>query len=289
MKQTENHNTVSDTVLVTAGTGKIGSRIMKRLAERGVNARAGSRSARPAFDWNDRSTWDAALDNVSSVYLAYLPDLVVPGAQAAISEFVKLARTKGVQRAVLLSGRGEEEGYACEEIVRTSGMESTIVRASWFMQNFTEGDFLPMILEGVIAVPARDIPEPFVDVNDIADVVVAALTEDGHEGELYEVTGPRSMTFSEIASEISGATDRTIPFVRISRQQFAHVLTAAGAPAIISWLMDYLFGTVLDGRNAKVGDGVQRALGRNPADFRDFAKRAVDRGTWNEAVQDEVA
>ncbi len=289
MKQTENHNAVSNTVFVTAGTGKIGSRIMKRLAERGVNARAGSRSARPAFDWNDRCTWEAALEGISSVYIAYLPDLVVPGAEVAISKFVEMARTKGVRRAVLLSGRGEEEGYACEDILRTSGLEFTIVRASWFMQNFTEGDFLPMIHDGVVAVPARDIAEPFVDVNDIADVVVAALTEDGHAGELYEVTGPRSITFAELADEISKATGRDIPFIRVSRQEFSEVLAAAGAPEIIVWLMDYLFGTVLDGRNQQVGDGVQRALGREAADFRDFAKRAADRGVWGPAAEDAAA
>ncbi len=289
MKNDSTQHAASETVLVTAGTGKIGSRILKRLRGRGIGTRVGSRSATPAFDWNDKSTWDAALDGISSVYIAYLPDLIVPGAEVAIREFIQLARVKGVGRAVLLSGRGEEEGYACEAIVKASGLEWTIVRASWFMQNFTEGDFLSMIQEGVVAVPARDIPEPFVDVNDIADVVVAALTEDGHAGELYEVTGPRAITFAELASEISEAAGRDIPFVRVSRQQFSQVLTAAGAPEIITWLMDYLFGIVLDGRNAEVGNGVQRALGRDPGDFRDFARRAAERGIWKDVGHDAVA
>ncbi len=271
------------TTLVLGGTGKIGRRVAKRLQARGVETRLGSRSAEPVFDWHDPGTWAAALDGVTSVYVAYLPDLVVPGAEAAIRAFVCTAREQGVERLVLLSGRGETQGYACEDVVRDSGLEWTIVRAAWFMQNFTEGDFLPMILEGAITVPARDIPEPFVDVNDIADVVVAALTEDGHAGELYEVTGPRSLTFLELAQEVSTATGRDVPFIRIPGDAFAEGLADAGAPDDIVWLMNYLFGTVLDGRNAIPGDGVQRALGREPADFRDFARRATDRGTWAEA------
>ena len=285
MKDNTQKNEDSGTTLVTAGTGRIGRRIADRLKGRGVRVRTASRSGRPAFDWDDASTWDAALDGVDSVYMAYLPDLVVPGAEDVIRDFVAQAVALGVRRFVLLSGRGEEEGYACEDIVKTAGVDWTILRVSWFMQNFSEGDFLPMIKEGLIAVPARDIPEPFVDVNDIADVAVAALTDDTHAGEIYEVTGPRAITFAELANEISAATGRDVTFVKVPSEDFSRALTTAGAPEIIVWLMSYLFETVLDGRNAGVGDGVQRALGREPADFRDFARRIAARGTWNRTSQ----
>ncbi len=267
--------------LITTGTGRIGRRVVSRLTAMNLDVRVGSRSGQPPFDWQDRSTWDAALDGVYAAYIAYLPDLVVPGAEEAVESFVTAAINKGVERLVLLSGRGEVEGYGCERIVRESGLAWTIVRAGWFMQNFTEGDFSQMIHDGTIALPAQDIPEPFVDVEEIADVVAAALTDDRHNGELYEVTGPRALTFTELANELSTLLDRDISFFRVSQQDFDRELAIAGVPDDVIWLMGYLFTTVLDGRNSKTGDGVQRALGREPRDFRDFVQRAVAESAWS--------
>ena len=184
--------------LVLGGTGKTGRRIVERLANRGVPTRIASRSAEPSFNWDDQSTWDAVLDGVATAYISYAPDLAIPGATDSIRVFVEKAVEHGVQRLVLLSGRGEEEAQLCEKIVQDAGIEWTVVRASWFNQNFSEGEFLDMVLAGEITLPAGDIPEPFVDADDIADVAVAALTEDGHAGQIYEVTGPRMLTFQEV-------------------------------------------------------------------------------------------
>jgi uncharacterized protein YbjT (DUF2867 family) len=266
--------------LVIGGTGKTGRRVAERLGERGVRTRIASRSANPSFDWNDAGTWEAALDGVTAAYITYAPDLAIPGATEAIRAFVDLAVARDVKRLVLLSGRGEEEAQACERIVQEAGVEWTIVRASWFMQNFSEGEFLGMVLDGAITLPAADIAEPFIDVNDIADVAVAALTEDGHAGETYEVTGPRLMTFSEVAQEISPAAGRKVQFVQAPKEAFAGAIAESGMPGDIAWLLNYLFETVLDGRNEYVCDGVRRALGREPADFADFARRIGARGTW---------
>jgi uncharacterized protein YbjT (DUF2867 family) len=134
----------------------------------------------------------------------------------------------------------------------------------------------------MITLPAGDIPEPFIDVNDIADVAVAALTEEGHAFEIYEVTGPRLLTFKQLAQELSEVTGRGVQFVEIPREDFNQAITSSGAPADIAWLLNYLFETVLDGRNACLGDGVQRALGREPSDFQTFVRRSVERGVWND-------
>lgn len=280
-------NTIKDPgiTLVIGGTGKTGRRVAERLEARGVETRIASRSADPSFDWNDTAGWDAALDGVTAAYITYAPDLAIPGATESIRAFVDRAVARGVKRLVLLSGRGEEEAQACEQIIKAAGVEWTVVRASWFAQNFSEGEFLGMVLDGVITLPATDVPEPFIDVNDIADVAVAALTEDGHSGEIYEVTGPRLLTFADAAREISLAAGRDVQFLQIPGDAFAGAIAKSGAPADIAWLLNYLFETVLDGRNAYLADGVQRALGRQPADFADFAKRVASRGTWN---SDEV-
>ena len=274
--------------LVIGGTGKTGRRIAERLLALGRKTRIASRSATPSFDWNDESTWGNALAGVTTAYITYAPDLAIPGATAAIRAFVSLAVERGVRRMVLLSGRGEEEAQACERIVQQAGVVWTIVRASWFDQNFSEGEFLGMVLDGAITLPAANVREPFVDVEDIADVAVAALTEEGHEDEIYEVTGPRLLTFTDVAREISKAAGREIRFVKIPKRAFNEAVEESGGPDDLVWLLNYLFDTVLDGRNAYLGDGVQRALGREPTDFRDYARRIGDQGIWN-PDKDEAA
>lgn len=271
-------------ILVLGATGKTGRRIAERLRTRGLPVRLGSRSATPSFDWNDDANWDAVLEGVVAVYINYAPDLAMPGATDAIQALVDKARAHGVKRLVILSGRGEEEAQACEKIVQESGLDWTIVRSSWFNQNFSEGAFIDMILAGEITLPAGDIPEPFVDVDDIADVITAAISEPGHIGQVYEVTGPRLMTFADIATELSQATGRDIKFVQAPHDAFVSGVAASGAPKDVVWMLDYLFATVLDGRNASVTDGVERALGRPPKDFADFARETAQRGVWSRSA-----
>ena len=287
-KQAEYSNQAAGITLVLGGTGKTGRRVAERLIALGVETRIASRSADPAFDWNNPETWDAALEGVTAAYISYAPDLAIPGATDAVRQFAERAVSRGVRKLVLLSGRGEDEAQACERIIQASGAEWTIVRSSWFMQNFSEGEFLGMVMDGAITLPAADVPEPFVDANDIADVAVAALTEDGHACEVYEVTGPTMLTFSELAVEISRAAKRDVSFQRIPGEAFAQAINEAGTPEDIAWLLNYLFKTVLDGRNAYVCDGVERALGRKPASFRAYAERIAARGVWN-TENDEVA
>ena len=187
----------------------------------------------------------------------------------------------GVRRLVLLSGRGEEEAQRCELIIQLPDIKWTVVRAGWFCQNFSEGPFLEMVLAGEIALPAGDVQEPFVDADDIADVAVAALTEDGHAGQVYELTGPRLLTFAEAVDEIARATGRAIRYVQIPPEAFAAGVAEAGLPEDIAWLLEYLFATVLDGRNEHLVDGVRRALGREPGDFAEYARRTAAAGVWN--------
>lgn len=268
-------------VLVTGATGKTGRRVADRLAARGVAVRAGSRAGTPRFDWHDPSSWPAALDGVGAAYLAYAPDLVVPGAVDVIRAFTEAATAAGVDRFVLLAGRGEAEATAAADAVRASGGASTVILASWFDQNFTEGQFLPMVLEGQLVVPAGDTVEPFVDVDDIADVAVAALTDDRHLGRTYDVTGPRLLSFADVASEITAATGRSIEHLDVSAADFRAGAIAAGVPEDEADMITGLFVELFDGRNAHVGSGVEEALGRPATDFSDFARRAAALGAWD--------
>lgn len=269
------------TILVLGGTGKTGRRIVERLVARNLPVRIGSRSAEPPFDWEHPRTWAASLRNVRSVYLSYYPDLAAPGAAEAIRVVTEFAVDSGVSRLVLLSGRGEHEAERCEKIVRESGADWTLLRASWFSQNFSEGYFLEPLLAGELALPTGDVGEPFVDAEDIADAAVAALTEDGHVEQLYELTGPELLTFPEAVDEIARATGRSIRYVQLSPDEYAHELERAQLPPTLASLILYLFTDVLDGRNASVADGVIRALGRRPASFGEYVRATAATGVWN--------
>lgn len=273
-------HTQTDTTLVLGATGKTGRRVAQRLTDRGMRVRLGSRAGSPPFDWNDRSTWGPVVDGVSRAYISYFPDIAVAGAVETLGTFADLAVRQGVSRLVLLAGRGEAEAERAEEAVRDSGADLTIVRATWFAQNFSEGFMRDAILSGVLALPAGDTPEPFVDADDIADVAVAALTDDRHIGRLYELTGPRALTFAEAVAEISRASGRDVRYQPVSLDEFATAMSAQGLPADVVGLVRYLFSEVLDGRNSHTTDGVQRALGRTPRDFRDYARDAAASGAW---------
>src|SRR5215472_2202731 len=210
--------TQQKTTLVLGGTGKTGRRVAQRLGERGLPVRIGSRSAHPPFDWEDQATWAPTLRDVGSAYVTYYPDVSLPQAPGAIRSFTELALAGGVRRLVMLSGRGEETAEVCEKIIQDSGAEWAIIRASWFAQNFSEDYLLEPVVSGEVALPAGDIGEPFVDVADIADIAVAALTGDRHVGRLYEVTGPRPLTFAEAIAEIAKATGRNLRFVQVSAE-----------------------------------------------------------------------
>ena len=288
MEQINSNEHSNGLTLVLGGTGKTGRRIAERLVREGMPTRIACRSATPAFDWADESNWHSVLEGVTTLYLSYAPDLAIPGATDSIQTFVDKAVKQGVQRIVLLSGRGEDEAQLCERIVQKSGIEWTIVRSSWFSQNFSEGEFIDMVLAGAVTLPAGDVPEPFVDAEDIADVAFAALTEDGHAGQIYELTGPRMLTFEQAIAEIAQATRREIQYIQIPREAFAQGLAETGAPDEAVWLLDYLFSTVLDGRNSYLCDGVKRALGREPKDFAEYARRTAVSGVWNVSESDKT-
>jgi uncharacterized protein YbjT (DUF2867 family) len=276
-------NTNSQPKLVLGGRGKTGRRVAKGLAARGVPVRIGSRSGTPPFEWNDPNTWAPVLEGVDAAYVSYSPDLAIPGAAETVGEFAELGVRRGVRRLVLVSGRGEPGAQRGEQAVRDSGADWTILRASWFNQNFSEDYLLEPVRSGVVALPAGDVPEPFVDADDIAEIAVTALTEEGHVGELYELTGPRLLTFADATAEVAAASGREIAYVQVTAEEYVTAMTELGVSSDVIALVHELFTEVLDGRNAHLTDGVQRALGREPRDFADYARATAATGVWSRA------
>lgn len=273
------HNT-SNRILVLGSTGKTGSRVFQQLAARGLDVRPGSRSAVLPFDWEQETTWEPVLQGIDRVYIAYQPDLAVPAAKPAIDRFSQLAVKAGVKKLVLLSGRGEPEAQACEQLIMKAGVDYTIIRASWFAQNFSEGYLLESVAAGHVVLPAPPVGEPFIDIDDIAAIAVEALTNDKHNGQVYEVTGPQLLTFEAAVQEIARATGKPIQYQQVPMEEYTAMLKEFNIPQDYSWLLNYLFTEVLDGRNAHVSDGLQRALGRPATDFSTFIKKAIAAGVW---------
>ena len=268
-------------ILVLGANGKTGSRVIERLQKvNEVAIRIGSRNAAQPFDWENPETWSAVLHDIDSVYITFQPDLAVPAAAEIIQKFATLATNLGVQKMVLLSGRGEKEAQLCEEIIKNTAKNWTIVRASWFNQNFSESFFLEPILAGFVALPRAEALEPFTDANDIADVVVECLLHD-HNNQTYELTGPKLLTFPEAIAEIAKATHKEIQFQAVTLEEYKQMLREYQIPEDHIWLVNYLFEQVLDGRNSHITNDIEKVLGRKPTDFETYAKETAKTGIWN--------
>ncbi len=276
-------------ILIIGKNGKTGARVNQRLQSLGYATRAVSRSTTPSFDWNNPQNWSSVLDGVKSAYVTYQPDLAIPQAEAAITEFVRVAIKSGLQHIVLLSGRGEEGAERAEMILQSSGINWNIVRCSWFAQNFSESFMLQGIVDGELVLPANNTVEPFIDADDIADVVVATLTQTAAQNMLYELTGPRALNFADCVDEISQALQRPLKFTPVPIDAYIDVLKQQGVPEDMQWLLRELFTVVLDGRNSQVKDGVEQALGRPATDFKTYIQKAIESGVWENALHQRSA
>ncbi len=267
-------------ILVVGRSGKTGARVEQRLKALGLLTRGVSRSTKPAFSWSDPDTWKEVLEGVESAYVTFYPDLAIPSSEQIMSDFVDAAMASGLKHMVLLSGRGEKGAELAENILMSSGLTWNVVRANWFMQNFSEAFMIEGVLNGELMLPAGDVVEPFVDADDIADVATAALTQPELQNRLFEVSGPRALTFAQCAAEISEATGYTVEYSQITIDEFLCALKAQGQPDEVLWLMNELFTVVFDGRNSVPTHGVEEALGRPATDFKHYLKKVMASGVW---------
>ncbi|MEV7195389.1 NAD(P)H-binding protein [Streptomyces sp. NPDC093510] len=270
-------------ILVLGATGKTGRRVVARLRAAGHAVRAASRTAETPFDWTDRATWAPALDGVRALYL------VAPADPEPIADFVEQARAAGVRRFVVLSGRGVESfgdsfepGMAeSERVVREAGVDWTVIRPNNFTQNFDEDLFHGPLLAGRLALPVGDVPEPFIDVEDIAEVAAVLLTEEGHTHRTYELAGPRAFSFGRAVAEISEASGRPMRFEHITADQYVAELTAEGVPEEDARALADVLGWLAEGHNAALTTDVRDILGREPRDFSEYVTSRAEAGAWS--------
>ncbi|GAB1262326.1 NmrA family NAD(P)-binding protein [Aurantivibrio plasticivorans] len=273
----------NEAIAIVGATGKTGARVLQRLDSLGYTTRGLSRNSEFAFDWADKSGWQHALQGVKTAYVTYFPDLAVPQAESDIREFVECAKSVGINHLVLLSGRGEEGAQRAENVVKDSGLDWNVVRASWFMQNFSESFMLDGLKGGELLLPEPKANEPFIDVDDIAEVVVAALIRPELRNQLLEITGPELLSFSQCVKTIADASHRDIGFETAPVDAYLVGAKAQGLPDDIAWLLNELFVNVLDGRNENTTDTVEHVLGRPARRFQDYVNGLVNTGVWSAA------
>ncbi|TCP51959.1 uncharacterized protein YbjT (DUF2867 family) [Tamaricihabitans halophyticus] len=271
----------ANSILLTGGTGRTGRRIADRLRAEGHSVRIAGRTTSPRFDWNESTTWAPHLAGATAVYLCFSPDLALPGADRIVAEFSAAAAAAGVSRLVLLSGRGEDGAKRCEDIALAEEFDTTVLRCAWFAQNFSEHFLAEAVVRGHIELPVTSVAEPFVDLDDVADIAARALTTDRYADEVLELTGPRALTFAEATAVLGGALGRNVTFETVSTERFVDGLVHNGMHRAEAEAIDWLFAEVLDGRNQATTDAVQRVLGRPARSFEDFAKRSAHAGIWN--------
>jgi len=280
---------MKNNIAVIGGNGKTGRRVVQNLENLNQNVFVPSRKGSIKFDWEDRSTYATALAGMDRAYIVYYPDLAVPGAKEDIKAFTDAALEAGLEKVVLLSGKGEVEAERCEEIVAQSGLNYTLVRASWFNQNFTESFLLDPILAGHVALPMPEAEIPFVDAQDIADVVTKVLLDDSYNGKTIEITGPRKLRFREVVEEVSRATGRVINYEPISIEAYREAMKNAGLPDSYVWLFGYLFQEVLgNAENQTISNDIETVLGRKARDFSEFAQKMAQTGVWNQEVPQSI-
>jgi uncharacterized protein YbjT (DUF2867 family) len=263
------------TFLLIGGTGKVGARLGRLLTAAGHTARIASRSGGDVhFDWHDGSTYRSALTGADGAFI------VGPGSASdwspLLEEFLRVAVSCGVRRAVLLSARGVEflqDGAVAraEKALRSGGVTWTILRPSHFAQNFTEAMFVPEA--GRVLAPVGCGAEPFVDVQDLAEVAASVLTSDQWANEVVEISGPVALTFDEAVGSLGEAAGQPFTYVEEPAEQYRARLRSTGVPeGYITWRMAML-GGIRRGEDAYISDGIPRVLGRPATSFQTWLQR----------------
>lgn len=258
--------------VIIGGNGKTGGRVAQRLRGMGRPVRLASRSTAIPFDWNDESSWQPALADARALYMTYYPDLALPGAAQQVEGVCAVASQCGVEKIVLLAGRGEPQVHRAENAVRSCGIDSTILECAFFADNFTEGVLAPV--GGAVTFCAGDIREPFICCDDIADVATLALSEEGHRGKTYELTGPEAISFAEATRLLGLGMGKPLEYVQMSLTEYGHVLAPHMPPPVVDFFLD-LFGFLLDGHNAYTTSEVEQLLGRPARSFEQFVQTSV--------------
>ena len=279
----------SGRVLVTGATGTVGTPLVRRLLEAGAPVRVATRDPERArdefgdapeyveFDLGRPETWGAALQGADRLFLLFPPGSGV----GAVIDFVDAAERVGVERAAFLSILGAEKlpilpHRRIEKHLAGTDVAWTFLRASWFAQNLSEIHRREIVDRDEIYVPAGEGVLSVTDARDVAATAATILTEPGHEGRAYDLTGPAALDFREVADVFSDALDRPIAYADPSRPAFALAMYRRGFSAGFVAFMIAEYSVVRLGFSGRTTDDVEAVLGRPPRTLREFVDDYAD-------------
>jgi uncharacterized protein YbjT (DUF2867 family) len=271
-------------ILVTGATGLVGGEVLKQAAAAGIPVRALARDPAKARvlksiaevvigDFDDPASLDPAVEGVDAVFMASFD-----GEQQAALQGNLIAACKGagVRHVVRLSALTADEntdqllprwhGIADRRLAE-SGLGYTLLKPGWFMQNM-----LHYALGGTISLPAGDSKSSHIDVRDIAAVAMAALTEPGHEGEAYVLSGPENLTYDEVAEQLTTGTGQPFAYNAISDEAYREYVLLNGYPDWAADMVVELFQRTREGDYSTLTDTVERVTGRPACTVADFAR-----------------
>ncbi|KMO84074.1 ergot alkaloid biosynthesis protein [Mycolicibacterium chubuense] len=271
---------MTDPILVTGATGNTGAPVVAGLRERGLRARAASRHPDPAdadavvFDWSDDATFAPALTDVRAVYLVAPTGAADP--VPMVRPFLEQATARGIRRVVLLSSSAVERGEPglgeIHDLVAGLFAEATVLRPSWFMQNFVGDHPLARSIRETreIVTATGDGRLAFIDAADIAAVAVEALTAPEPVSEELVLTGPESLSYAEAAAIASEILGEPVRHVDVSTAELTQRLVAAGYPADFAGMLATLDERIRAGEQDFVTPAVRDVAGRTPTSLRHF-------------------
>jgi uncharacterized protein YbjT (DUF2867 family) len=272
-------------ILLTGASGNVGREVLKQICQTGAKVRAAFLSAGKAsapagveivtVDYNQRETLRSAIKGVDRVFLVGPPTAQLPDLERKAIEVIQQSR---VQQVVKLSAMGGREVVfprqhaESEDFIRSSGVPYTFLRPNGFMQNVVNYNAPTINTQNAFYGSEGDGRVSHVDLRDVAAVVVKTLTEDGHVGKVYTLTGPQAVTNSEIAQTLSGELGREIRFINLPPAQLREALLSAGVP---EWNADAILDLqrhYREGKAATVTQDVELLLGRKPISFAEFCR-----------------
>lgn len=279
-------------IVVTGATGTFGHQVGQTLIQQGIPFRAGAQTTQAireklgdqpeavAFDWQNPETFRALLTGASVVYVISPPFNYT--FHTAVASFVEEAKRQGVQHLVLTTGvfaeaRPDNLFRRSEEIIQQAGIDYTILRPSFLMQNFINYD-LQSVKNGVLYFPSGTGKAAYVDVQDVATASTQVLTNpESHVGKVYNLTGTEALSHAQMAQIFTTVLGRTFQHIDPSVEEFQQTLKGYGVPDFVYEFMAMLYTTVKEGQWTKVTQDIQTITGQSPRSFAAFVdgNRAV--------------
>jgi uncharacterized protein YbjT (DUF2867 family) len=273
-----------DRVLVTGGTGKTGSLVARQLAARGVEARVATRNVTTPdqvhFEWGNTASFSTALDGVDAIYLVAPTDRTdhLPVMRPLLEQAVN----QGVSQLVLLSASSLPEGAPMMGEVhawlRANAARWTVLRPSWFMQNFVTQHLPSIVNEGCIYSATQDGRTPFIDAADIAAVAVEALSDPTLASAERILTGPETLSYDEVAARLSAVSQRPVRHCRLTVEELARRYAGFGIPEHYAGELALMDNAIAHGSEDRTTTEVEQVTGRKATKLTDFL--AAHRGAF---------